>query len=287
MFLISLFLLACSGDVTFNPTETDVEYIEQIVDVWQYQPRNAATDIVFVLDGSGSMDDNIANYNVHLPELLGGLDDIDSDWRATMIPTDLGNSYPILWSQADTAFANITADSDRIIDHHLGSDEAGLMAAFIFATSNNNVRLDADTFFVFISDEEDSSGIETSEWQEIMQATKVAPYISYSAAITPVTHECYWGNDYPILRYTAVSEITVDLCAAEADWSRAWEPVLNRKTQQLPVYQLTQVPDVNSIEVYLNGVFSTDWFYESDTNQLKLLTAPQFSTSIVVAYYPP
>lgn len=277
-----LFLIACA-DYTFVPTDTAPVYVDQVVDVWQFQPTNTPTDVVFVLDASGSMMDNWDTYDVQFPQIVASLQLINSDWRATMISADMSLGDPVVWAYPPDAATTLPMESDYIRQHGLGGDEAGLMAAFLFSQSGQ-LRVDADTYYIFISDEADSSGLDTNVWTTFMNQTKVYPYISYSGAIVTISEICTWLEPDPALRYSAVSSIAIDLCGSET-WADVLNPILSRHSMLPPAYHLSEPADPSTIQVYLDGQETTAWTYTPTSQVLQLTIIPRVSAPVIVTYF--
>lgn len=229
------------------------------VDSFQ-QPRLAnGVDILWVIDGSGSMNDDA-------PQILGGIDDMllnlpSISWRLmilSMTPNEsvLNNSFPLLpgdnWNDAVQMFnGNVQ-----------GNHEQGWAAVYEYLENNewarNWLRDDAALLIVFVSDEEEQSNFmfpSTLTFGSYLDSVREQIYISSIINLDPSESLCNGYSHNVGRRYSELTSLyggqIIDICSA--DWSQGVADASNM-LELRESYDLTNVPlDPADIYVFVDG----------------------------------
>lgn len=308
--LFVLFLLGCVSDhyLSHGVVETEKEYVyvqdiyiegeEEPPDpdpIWVdsfVQPQiSNGVDIIWVIDGSGSMNDEY-------PKVLQGISDMLSNlpmisWRLMII------SMTAYEASVIQGLPLIPGDSvqdalDMFAQNVNGNHEQGFHALKEFLMYNSDaqqwLREDAALLAVFVSDEDDGSG------NLIPTASSMASWLSsyrehvYVASIVnlPVDEsECSLYAHNTGTRYIDLANMfngqVIDICTE--DWSQG---VADASTQiQLREYlDLSHVPlDPQHIYVFVDGLEYHDWSYDASLNRVVFSVTPPENSLVEIAYY--
>jgi hypothetical protein len=280
MFLIA-FLLACSD---YALVDNETVYIEPQFDIHKITGVPPGVDLVFVLDASGSMENNWTDVYREIPDFLVAMSQLNTDWRFTTVSADrnriefLGWLTPTTW----TLEFDVTAQFKHI-ENQQAFLETGLDSSFAVAAEHPEILLPQnDLYFVFMSDEKDQSMIEPEHWLNLFSTFKYMPNASVGAgAIVETGQGC---GDSLGEGYIEVSQKTIDLC--ETSWGRVLDPVVNRIEPEDGIISLSKTPEPDSIKVYLDDEQTEYYEYFSDLNAIQLTNIPPVGTTVVVTYYP-
>ena len=316
MMMILMALLACVSDqMLVHEVEKEVELIvevpgdcevvEEIVvedtafdfsDIWVDSFRQVAAldgvDIFWVIDPSGSMNDDQPQIMAGIAHMMANLPEIG--WRLMIIPSDyrqVGDleTFPIV--PGDTI-----ADVENMYNSHVsGAFEAGFDASYEYIVLNPYastwLRHDASILFVFVSDEEEQSNHHFSSHYDFItwasgyrQNVFVASIVNLDTPDSMCTPPAYGPNIG--FNYMDVTDYfsgnVVDICAE--DWSAG----VGQASTQITPYEyidLTHTPlDPAWIYVYINGVSNADWYYEPAENRIYFNIIPEANALVEVAY---
>jgi hypothetical protein len=280
MQFLSMFL-ACNDYLVIDH---ETVYIEPQFDVFKVTDVPPGADVVFILDASGSMENDWSNVYNEIPDFQLALSQLNTDWRFTTISADKSvvNSFDWITSETDNLNWAMTSQF-QYTQNQNGYLEAGLDASFTMAANHPDVFIgDNDLYFIFVSDEEDQSNIQPQTWLNLFSTFKNNPNASVGAgAIVDSGSGC--GDSFGS-RYMEVSQKTVDLC--DTNWGRVLDPLVNRIEPEDGIFSLSHTPDPSSIRVYFDDNETDLWEYSSDLNVVQLSDIPPTGTSIVVTYYP-
>lgn len=314
MFLMAF--LACVSDQmlvhevekekeVFVEVPGDCEVVEQVVvedtafdfsDIYVDSFRQVAAldgvDIFWVIDPSGSMNDEQDEIMANISLMMASLPEVG--WRLMIIPSDyrfVGDltTFPIV--PGDT----ITDVENMYSLHMAGAYEAGFDAVYEYIVHNPYastwLRNDASLLVVFVSDEEDQSTYHfENQYQYIGWASSYRQNV-FSASITNVdpadsvcpTPPSVMNVGYKYMEVTNYfSGNIIDICSE--DWSAGVADASNQITPYEYI-DLTYTPlDPAWIYVYLNGALNTDWYYEPAENRVYFTIIPEANTLVEVAY---
>ena len=267
------------------------------------QPINGATDILFALDWSGSMSDNIGNVQSNFGVFVTTLASMDADYQVAVVTDDDGCiEYP---SGTQPWIDNTLALSDQqdifdtmVNDGSPGSntERAFMLLEAALKTSNISTggcnegfyREDATLALVGVSDEPEQSTNPYSYYISLFQGLK-------SSSDDVVMHAI--GGDYPggcsgAEPYTGFYEATVatggvflSICAT--DFGSHLETLAEGSVSDLSSFELTAYPVVGTIEVTVNGIPSTiGWSYAATDNSIVFDDdyIPEGGSTVEVAY---
>ena len=247
-------------------------------------------DILWVIDGSCSM-------NAHHTQLLAGVEAMmnslptDVNWRLKMI-TAGDNSYP----QQSTTFPLTRGDSiqdavDMLNDLPYDGGEAGFGAVQNYvktdAYAQTWMRKDAALLTVFVTDEPEQSGIDTSDFTWWYENQRNSVYIASIVNVPAAESVCHYtpgpttiGQKYIDATYY-FGGVVVDIC--ESDWATAVEDA-TQEIEPVEDYMLTHIPYEKTIIVFVEGVVFTDWHFDAADNRIYFDTMPLEGELVEMAY---
>ena len=274
-----------------GPTGTPTEDIEGWVDSFVQVRATDGVDIVWVIDQSGSM-------NAFQPELLEGIESMmnalpDIGWRLIMISTDpnaagIEQQFPLIPGD------DILDATDMYNNMETGSREMGFDAIYDYIETNPYattwMRDDAALLVVFVSDEEDQSTVLTTpddfiawytsrRFGNVFLASIVMRETDVSMCISPSP-----GSSVGFAYMEATSLMfgtIVDICSDD------WTPGVTDATSQIQPYELIElshVPVVPTIRVFVDTQLYNDWMYVESTNTVQFLVVPAGGTLVEVGY---
>jgi len=306
--LLTLCVLGCEGDYTIYdmhppeiieievPVEVPVEVpIEVPVpseggDVWIdsfEQPYSFnGIDILWVIDRSGSMNDND-------PELLTGIEAMmnalpPAGWRLNMVSATPANG-------ANDAFFPLVPGDDIVDALTLwgnvsnGQWEQGFQTAFEYIENNSYasswMRDDAALLVVFVSDEEEQSPVLNvnqfiSWYQYLRPSVFLASIVHIPNSPLCNTGAINIGNKY-IEATNYFNGVVVDICSE--DWSTG---VQDASVQVLPYeeWELTHTPLEDTIIVFIEFTEFHDWTYNATTNSIEFVVIPPEGSLVEIGY---
>ena len=305
LLLLSFFIAACAPDYGILPPDQKIFYHhEQDTasegDVWvdsmfQRQTTNGI-DIVWVIDQSGSMDDDSERILLGIEAMLNALP--ESGWRLNIISTDPESAlnyelFPIIPGDSldmlNTLFLNMQVLA--------GTEEKGFLALYNYIIYNNYsdwwMRENAALLAVFVSDEDEQSTSDFYLPEDYVNwySSLKYPGSTFTASIVNLDAKTSVCDNPPSSglvgqRYidaTNIQEGTViDICSK--DWSQG----VNDAIQNMEPYEeifLTYLPYTDSVRVFLDGVDTTSgWYYDSYRNSVIFDVIPDGGVLIEVAY---
>jgi len=291
-FLALACLLGCSADYSIITNEVEVEEIqpsEIYIDSFIQPSKPEQVDVLVLLDTSCSMNDNYTQVSTGVELLRSDLNIVTNDYNIAFINTSLMDPYFV------GPFDNTTPIIDFIMaPWTLGGDtiEAGFSALYDFTrTMPESVgffRETADKLFIFVSDEEEQSGIPVNVFAEWLKAEFNGVQIDVVSIVTipPEESECD-AQDYSSTigyRYAALvqhyGKSAIDICSS-------WELWLSNSTFLVgPVdyITLTYTPIPDSIKIYIDRFETDQWSYDDQTNTVNLFRTPGPGSLIEAVY---
>jgi hypothetical protein len=273
------------------------------------QPIQGASDIIFAVDRSCSMSDDVANVTSNFGTFTNYLTTMDADFHVAAVVTDSGCVYgPDLYIDSSFSASQASSAITTMIDinhqntAYASNTERGFMLLETFLTNavdvNGNpspsgcnygvIRKEAKLALVGISDEPEQSINQYSYYISMFQGLKSNPDDVVIHAI---------GGDYPggcgsASAYTGMYEATVatgglflSICAT--DWGAHLEALAEGSAQDLTSFELTEWPVPETIVVKVDGVTSTiGWEYNPTDNAIDFDTdyVPEGGQTIQVDY---
>jgi hypothetical protein len=268
------------------------------------QPINGSTDILFGLDWSCSMYDDIANVQANFSAFISTLASMDSDYHVAVVVEDSGcilggdsyidNNMPESDQQA--IFTTMIGTSAN-----QGSNTERIFSLFESALTSNNrgnggcnegfYRDDAKLNLIAVSDEPEQSSnpytYYTSLFQSLKQDTDDLAMHAI-AADNPSNGSSSCGASYNARYEDATidtSGIYLSICAT--DWGSHLETLAENASQDLSSFELTGNPVEETIEVAVDGITTVGtWEYNQTDNTIdfELDHVPEGGSTIDVEY---
>lgn len=308
--LLFLYLWGCLSEqlMTFGKVNNEIEYVyvqdnyiggstdtgerEPIwVDSFVQPIISNGVDVFWVIDGSGSMQDDHAMILQGIAAMMQNLPSIN--WRLMIISSHPVHqptltSFPLL--PGDDVSDALTMFSQNVT----GTSEEGFESLYRYITTNpfssQWMREDAALLVVFVSDEDDQSSTRfpiASLFYDWLSSLRNEVYVSSIINLWPVDSECNNYTQNVGQRYIEITNLfsgnIVDICSG--DWS---EGVADASSQlQLREWvNLTYVPISDQyIYVFVNGIAFHDWTYNAADNRIYFSVIPPEESLVEIAYY--
>lgn len=298
-------LSACNGSdwglsdpdsAALPPVEVDEEFV---------QTPAPELDVLFVVDSTGSMQQEQQAFADAADAFVSSLDEIGLAWQigvTTMDPADLGHLRGEPWIITPAADDPVAALADAV---YVGTDgaptEAGLYAATAAIDSGTTANLgfrrpEAPLHIVFVSDGDDSSdeqlGVDPVAAAHLIfdaEAMRTGHAVRASAVVGTDEGGCSgpYGSALYGSRYldivAATDGIAVDICTA--DFAEVADAVRAYGIEWPSSFTLQADPVEDSVIVEVDGVRQTvGWSIQHDIPALVFDTAPAADAEIRVHY---
>lgn len=270
------------------------ETVIEVEDIWVDSFTQPSTyeeiDIVWVIDRSGSMNDDIGRILEGIAAMMNNLP--PTGWRLTMIPTGGDGSkemaeFPLIpgddYSDAEELYNKIPLEKKE-------SGFDGIYNYVVFnAYSDSWMRPDAALLTVFVSDEDDQSSnfSEVAAFVAWYGAQREHTFLASIVNVHTNESECgaplaYMGDRY-IDATDHFSGEVVDIC--QDDWSQGVIEATSQ-TQLKDSIILTHKPiDVDSIHVFINEEPIGGWTYNPLMNKITFDVTPPEKSLVEIAYH--
>jgi hypothetical protein len=309
MWLLSL-LWGCYSDhfLSHGVTEERIEYVyiqdnyiagsddtgerDPIwVDSFTQPSISNGVDILWVIDGSGSMRNDEPKILAGISDMLANLPMLN--WRLmiiSMTPSEsAGNvSFPLL--PGDTYMDALSMFSNNVT---LGF-ELGFESVYQFMTNNSYalswMRSDAALLVVFVSDEpEQSTSVFPSvyDFQTWIDTQRNEVKIASIVNLPPDESVCNGYTHTIGTRYIDIANLyggqVIDICSD--DWSQGVSDATNQITLRSH-YDLSMTPlNPDHIYVFVDGIEFTGWGYNEVENRIYFSDIPREESLVEIAYY--
>ena len=309
MWLLSL-LWGCVSDhfLTYGQVEKEIEYVyvqdvnvyaesdtgenEPIwVDSFTQPITSNGVDIFWIIDGSGSMNNDYGKVLQGISDMLANLPPIS--WRLmiiSMTPSENINSvsFPLIPgdNEAD-AVAMFSANVNQ-------GSEYGFSSLHDYIEENefaqNWLREDAALLTVFVSDEDDQS---TTYFHSVNSFANWLDSIRNNVLVSSIVHlppdetDCITNDRNTGHRYIDLTNMyggqVLDICSE--DWSQGVADAANQ-VQPYEYYDLSRVPlNGEQIYVFIDGQPFHDFFYKEAENRIYFDVIPAEQALVEIAYY--
>lgn len=276
-----------------DTSEPEIEYVyieDTAADpVWVdsfTQPNTTdGVDIVWVVDRSGSMNNNQSKLELGFQTMLAELNNSwDAMWRVAIISTDSNNAsnqqqFPLL-------FGDDGIDAMNMFQQTGGHREEGFKAFYSYYVGNyahNWMRPEASLLVIFVSDEDDQSNtfpqpIDFVQWYSSIRDTV------YLASIVVSSTDCEpdVGDRY-IEATNMLNGTVVDICSDD------WTPSVQAALQQIQPFsewklQHTPLYGQQGIFVFVDEQPYHDWHYDEPNNAVVFDVVPVGGSLVEIAY---
>jgi hypothetical protein len=270
---------------------------EQVEEHWDLTEVWGA-DVLFFGDTSSSMTEELQTMGEQVTSFAEGLAAYTADWQLLAVtgPEGCGNGGVITPSNADFAatFAEgiLRAPGEDLVDEWGLHNAAQAVEQTDAGECNEGfLRDDAMLSVVFISDEDDNSpgwdSGDTSYWQPYVDAVVAkkgdASAVAFSAVTGPVPDGCVGaepGHGYADA-VAATGGAFLSICDA---WYEQLELLVDVSVRR-ELFELSDVPDPDSITVAVNIQVHEDWEYDAVQNAVRFLADPPMSGDTVTIRY--
>jgi hypothetical protein len=291
-FLLFLLTLSCTSDYSVRTEQIQIEEVilnEVHIDSYIQASKPEQIDVLILLDTSCSMDDNYNQVSTGVEMLRNDLNSVTNDYNIGFINTSLVDPYYV------GPFDNATPIIDFIMaPWSLGGDhtEAGFSALYDFTRSMPEAPLffreTADKLFIFISDEEEQSGLPVNVFEDWLQAEFGGVQRDVVSIVTVPDSECEYASYSANVGYKYIDlarhygKDPIDICS---DWE-LWLSNSTFLVGPIDYINLTYTPMEDSIKIYINRFAISDavWEYDPKTNSILLDSMPPEGALVEAAY---
>lgn len=238
------------------------------------QPIQGLADIVFVLDLSCSMYDDIRQVEDNFEVFIRTLATLDTDYQVSVVTDDDGcvngdpayidNSIPAS-DQVDRFDEMIDAGvAGALTELGFSTLEAALSDEALAGCNAGMIRPDATLALVGVTDEAEQSASPWSDYVTLFQGLKEDPDDVVLHAIAG-DYPSGCGDNAPGDRWyqatSATGGLFLSICAT--DWASHLESIAERSAADLSTFELTESPVPESIVVRVDGAdVGGGWVYD-------------------------
>jgi hypothetical protein len=311
MWLLSL-LWGCNSDhLLTKENVAEIEYVyvqdnwiegERIEDtgisepIWVdsfTQPKvSNGVDILWVIDGSGSMNDDQNKILQGINDMLLNLPTYN--WRLMIL------SMSRTESADNTSFPLLPGDSyddavAMLLQNVTHNQEKGFDSVYEYITYNifahQWMRPDAALLIVYVSDEDDSSNyhhITVDQHYDWLLHLRNQVHVSAIVTVDPAESQCPNSNFNDMgKKYIELSDLfsgqVIDLCSS--DWSQGVAAASSGLALH-EYHDLSNIPaDPNAIYVFVDGQPFYDFHYVEVENRVYFDVIPPEESLVEIAYY--
>ncbi len=230
-------------------------------------------DIVFALDKSCSMDQEMGDLADAAADFIDEIDVATTDWHIGVVSKDDGcfNNGIILPSTPD--YEDVFNDAVRgiqILGTSLTESLLQLTSVALFETvpgacNEGFARPEAVLSIIIVSDEPEQSGTDWSNWVEQYRMAKADPNLVVLSAVVDFNHNCGSGAAGYVEAADETGGLILDVC--NSDWGAFAAELGLVSAGALRTFELDAIPDVSSIVMSVDGViYDNGWHYDADRN---------------------
>jgi hypothetical protein len=280
-----------------------VEYEEKTELFNQSATETKKLDIVWIIDNSGSMSDEQSALGTNFSAFINDFITKDVDFKMAITTTDTSSSSRKgnMVTGSDTKLTSARAKAN---ENQFKSDfrslvkvgingsgaEKGLEASegFMQKYSKTFIRPDAYLAVVIVSDEEDQSSKTVKAYTDNLKSYKSEAGLVkvYSIVDVGLTNRGS-GIATGYKRYADASNNTAGIVAdIRDDFHRSLSDMGESIINLLDSFALANAPKDGSLKVYVNGVLSSDYTYDSSSRSIKFNPnhLPPVGSAIRVTY---
>ena len=275
------------------------EYAAMVTETFE-QVGTVKTDILFVIDNSGSMSRNQSNIKNNFDYFINVFNAASADYQIAFITTDNQNFVDgkIVSNLSPDPVAEVAEIIDQIGTGG-SATETGVYYTWYSMQPGGDAelggafsRVDSKLVVIYVSDEPDfAERFTTMTWLEFADDLKaqrssdalVAAHAvagDYPSGCSTSYGYAQFGSGY----YDVVTELGgeyMSICAT--DWGDQMDK-LARETIASSIYYLENSPIEFTIEVAVDGIAATDWEYDEVLNAIVFGTPPAEDSITDVTY---
>ena len=302
-------------EITSNDPVTPIELADQlgmgdyeniVTDEFD-QDGNAMSDILFVIDNSGSMTSNQTNFKNNFDSFMTVFETAGVDYQIAFITTD--DAAIVNGKIVTPADIDPVGEVNTIIDDigtHGYAIEKGLWFSYAATDSGGDAapggttgffRADAKLVIIYVTDEPDAStslsyggGSTTmapSDYSAHFLSLKSTPELVAAHAVAgdyPSGCTSNGGAQFGDGYYDVVNDLGgtfMSICATDFG---AQMDTLARESMAIQIFYLNNNPIESTISVEVDSTIVTSWSYDTTINAIVFDTAPEEGSSIRVTY---
>jgi len=258
------------------------------------------TDILFVIDNSGSMSRNQTNLKNNFDFFINVFTAAAADFQIAFITTD--DEEFVLGAIVTDASTDPVGEVEDIIDE-IGTSgsptEAGLYYAYRAMQAGAEAeaggtfsRIDSKLVVIYVSDEEDYSasfsGMSPVDYANELRSQRSSNALVGAHAVAgDHPSGCSSSNGYAQYGegyYDIVTELAgtfMSICTT--DWGEQLDTIA-RETIASQIYYLSNDPIKETIEVITDGAANSDWEYDETLNAIVFTILPDEGSTTDVNY---
>ena len=282
--------------VVYADQDGDGDYERWVTDEFE-QDETVDVDILFVIDNSGSMSSNQTNFKTNFASFISVFSTAGIDYRIAFITTDDADFVGgRIISPADPDPIASVNDIVDMIGTRGSAMEKGLEKSYEATSPGGDaapggsfLRDDARLVIIYVSDEPDHSGssMSPSDYATHFRSLKtsldriVAHAVAgdYPGGCTANGGAQFGDGYYDVV--TSLGGSFLSICAS--DWGGSMN-TLARESVMTSTFTLTEHAIDGTIEILVDGVLSTDWYYDEPINAIQFLVAPPEGSKIEITY---
>lgn len=281
------------------------------------QHEKGKTDVLVVVDNSATMREEQARIAGSIGTLIDRAQAAGVDYHIAVTttgidpPTDpslpacpggangaeAGRFFPVDASRprvvtpATPNGKQVLADNTQVglcqqVEQGMEAMRLALTAPLVNNENRGFLRTEANLAVIFISEDDDHSGYAVNDYITFLDALKGRGG-ARANAIVDINNFCAQTSGIA-QRYLDLVNATggnaSSICAA--DWNAAFGTFADQAFAERTAYGLSQIPDANGIEVFVNGTAAAagSWSYDAGSNSVRFSTPPAPGSVITVTY---
>ncbi len=264
-----------------------------VTDEW-VQTEITKTDILFVVDNSGSMYHEQVDIASHASDFINALDSLTADYQIAVITTDDASfvGSTILTSSptrvADLSSQIVVGTSGSPYEKGLEYAESATSPGGDATAASGFIRIDSLLNIIFISDEDDFSTDTVANYVAHFQSLKADPtHVILHSVVGDVPSGC--GSASAGTRYVDASTHTGGLfySICSVDWGANLQNLASGATTSRATFTLSEIPLNDAVRVYVDGVeWFVGWSYDPVQNAVifDISSIPLAGAEIEVEY---
>lgn len=287
-----LILISCSTNIDYTlgtseipeELETDI-WIDSFTQVGSFEN----IDILWVIDRSCSMNNNDVELLLGIESMMNLLSS-DVNWRLKMITAGnwgipQSNSFPL--TQGATYNDALSMLNTLPSDGGEASFEALYDCITYDSYAQTWLRNDAAILVVFVSDEEEQSGMLVSEFTSWYENLRNSIYASSIVNVDAANSMCTSTPSSINIGYRYIEATSyfkgnvIDICSS--DWSSGVAEATSR-IEPYEHYTLSHLPYEDTVAVFQNGAPTSTWYYEPLDNTVYFDEAPAEGALLEIGY---
>jgi hypothetical protein len=259
-----------------------------------YSPGPPPVDVLITIDQSCSMEqDNTDDVEQGFPAFVNELQNV-SDWQLILVTDPNGcatggildstspNPATALTNNAfnsahdDTLGVNMTESLLKLSERALSKTGPG-------NCNEGFLRPGALLHIITLSDEPEQSGQSAAYWVGEFENYVTDPSLLKVSGVLDLNNNCGLGA----AGYTQAIDLTggAELNICNSNWGNNFTDIASEVLEGIQTYPLQDPADEATMEVFVNGVATTDWSYEPNSQTVTVNSPPIGENDVVDVNY--